>query len=128
MAAIRSRGNRGTELSMVALLLHHKITGWRRHPPLFGKPDFVFRTQRVVLFVDGCFWHGCPQHATQPANNQEFWQNKLAGNKRRDRLVNRTLRKKGWRVMRIWEHDLTSPRRQRTIVRLRRVLQKSGVA
>jgi DNA mismatch endonuclease, patch repair protein len=55
------------------------------------------------VFVDGCFWHGCPKHATQPKNNRAFWQHKLAGNKVRDRLVTQTLRRAGWRVVRIWE-------------------------
>jgi len=56
------------------------------------KVDFVFPTLKLAIFVDGCFWHGCPKHATQPANNRVFWKNKLARNKVRDRLVTRTLR------------------------------------
>jgi DNA mismatch endonuclease (patch repair protein) len=59
-----------------------------------------------VIFVDGCFWHGCPKHATQPKNNRAFWRRKLEGNKTRDRVVTRTLRAQGWRVVRIWEHEL----------------------
>ena len=70
------------------------------------RPDFVFRQVRLALFVDGCFWHGCPRHATKPANNRAFWKKKLAGNKTRDRVVNRTLRRAGWKVVRIWEHAL----------------------
>jgi len=58
---------------------------------------------RLALFVDGCFWHGCPKHATKPKNNASFWRKKLAGNKRRDELVTRTLRRAGWKVVRIWE-------------------------
>ncbi len=73
----------------------------------FVRPDFVFLSQRTVIFVDGCFWHRCPKHSNLPANNREFWEKKLKGNKVRDRLVNRLLRKAGWRVVRIWEHDLT---------------------
>jgi DNA mismatch endonuclease, patch repair protein len=56
------------------------------------------------MFVDGCFWHGCPKRTTKPRNNATFWRRKFAANKARDRLVNRTLRKQGWRVLRIWEH------------------------
>ena len=78
----------------------------RRHHPVFGKPDFVFLKLRLAIFVDGCFWHSCPRHATKPANNREFWEKKLTGNKLRDRLVVRTLRARGWRVLRIWEHEL----------------------
>ncbi len=70
------------------------------------RPDFVFPKLKVAVFVDGCFWHGCPKHATWPAHNRAFWQRKLTGNKARDRLVTRTLRRQGWRVLRIWEHEL----------------------
>jgi DNA mismatch endonuclease (patch repair protein) len=70
------------------------------------RPDFVFPKSRTAVFVDGCFWHGCPKHATQPASNRAFWKKKLARNRVRDVLVNRTLRAQGWRVLRIWEHDL----------------------
>ena len=72
------------------------------------KPDFVFRQVRLALFVDGCFWHGCPRHATKPRNNAAFWKKKLAGNQTRDTLVNRALRHAGWRVIRIWECDLAT--------------------
>lgn len=70
------------------------------------RPDFVFRQERLALFVDGCFRHGCPKHATKPKNNRAFWRKKLAGNKARDALVTRTLRRSGWRVIRIWECTL----------------------
>jgi DNA mismatch endonuclease (patch repair protein) len=107
MSRIRGRGNKETELVLAKLLRVHGITGWRRHPPLFGRPDFLFRRERVVVFVDGCFWHGCPKHFNLPANNRPFWKKKFALNNTRDRLVTRTLRQQGWRVLRIWEHDLT---------------------
>ena len=67
------------------------------------RPDFVFPKIKVAVFVDGCFWHGCPRHATRPKNNRAFWDKKLAGNKARDVLVTKTLRRAGWRVIRIWE-------------------------
>jgi DNA mismatch endonuclease, patch repair protein len=76
-----------------------------------GKPDFVFPKQKVALFVDGCFWHGCPRHSNMPRNNQEFWAKKLGGNKTRDKLVNRELRKMGWVVVRVWEHELKKSER-----------------
>jgi DNA mismatch endonuclease (patch repair protein) len=106
MSRIRGRGNKDTELALVKLFRQHRITGWRRCRPVFGKPDFVFPDPKVAVFVDGCFWHGCPKHATKPRNNAAFWQKKLAANQARDRRVNRTLRRDGWRVLRIWEHDL----------------------
>lgn len=111
MSRIRGRGNKDTELALAKLLRAARITGWRRHQSLFGRPDFAFRRQRVVIFVDGCFWHGCSRHSNMPANNRAFWQKKLTRNQARDRLVTQTLRQQGWRVIRIWEHDLRKPAR-----------------
>src|SRR5208283_2384886 len=118
MSRIRSRGNRDTELALVHLLRAHKISGWRRHvrvavesswlsverrrrsrnpqpsttnPQLAVRPDFVFRKSRTAIFVDGCFWHGCPKHATWPAHRAAWWRRKIEGNQKRDRLVNRVL-------------------------------------
>ena len=122
MAAIRSRGNRGTELRMMALFRSHGITGWRRGASLFGKPDFVFRKERVAVFVDGCFWHACPRHGTMPAGNRAFWKTKFARNAERDREVSRALRKAGWTVLRVWEHALARRCEERLLARLRRAL------
>jgi DNA mismatch endonuclease (patch repair protein) len=93
-------------------------------PPLTVRPDFVFLKSRTAIFVDGCFWHGCPKHATKPANNKDFWKKKLAGNKKRDRVVNRTLRRAGWRVVRIWECELTRTNEARLMKRLKSFLKK----
>ena len=122
MSRIRSKGNAATELRMMALMREHGIKGWRRNSVLPGRPDFVFPGRRVAVFVDGCFWHGCPKHGTQPKQNAEFWERKLAANRKRDRLVGRELRGRGWRVVRIWEHDLARKREGRTVGRLRRAL------
>jgi DNA mismatch endonuclease (patch repair protein) len=122
MSLIRSRGNKDTELVLAKLLRANQITGWRRHvnlrftnadlrlgkkagklPHFSVRPDFVFKEVRLALFVDGCFWHGCPRHATKPKTNRAFWKKKLAGNIARDLRVNRALRRAGWRVIRIWE-------------------------
>ena len=107
MSAIRKRGNRSTELAFRLYLVRAGLRGWEMHASdIPGCPDFLFPEKRIAVFVDGCFWHGCPKHATKPANNRAFWKKKLAGNKTRDRLVNRTLRRAGWRVIRIWECNL----------------------
>jgi DNA mismatch endonuclease (patch repair protein) len=89
---------------------------------VFGKPDFVFRESRVAVFVDGCFWHGCPIHGTLPHSNSEFWQRKLARNRKRDCLVDRTLRKLGWTPLRVWQHELRDP--ERVVHRVRRMLRQ----
>jgi DNA mismatch endonuclease (patch repair protein) len=107
ISRIHGRGNKATELALAKVFRQNRITGWRRHQAHFGKPDFAFARFRVAVFVDGCFWHGCPKHSTMPRGNRAFWAQKLAANKARDRLVTRTLRSAGWRVVRIWEHDLT---------------------
>ena len=83
------------------------------------KPDFVFPRLHAAVFVDGCFWHGCPRHATQPKTNAKFWRDKIAANQARDRRVNRALRKRGWKVVRIWEHELRGKNLARLLKRLR---------
>ena len=126
MSRIRGRGNKDTELVLVKLFRAERIVGWRRHTPLLGKPDFVFTKARVVVFVDGCFWHQCPKHSNLPANNAEFWLKKLTGNKTRDRRVTLILRKKGWRVLRVWEHELRKP--TRVLARIRAALVNDAKA
>lgn len=109
MSRIRSRGNVATELRFVELLRGHKIKGWRRNQKLFGKPDFVFHEKRMVVFVDGCFWHGCPRCYRRPLSNLKYWDAKILRNRQRDRVVKKTLQKLGWRVVRIWAHELVRP-------------------
>jgi DNA mismatch endonuclease (patch repair protein) len=119
MAAVRSTGNKSTELRFISLMRAAGITGWRRRQKLPGSPDFVFRKERLAVFVDGCFWHGCPKHATFPATRRAFWHKKLAANKARDSRVTRDLRRLGWRVLRIWEHEFKSPQRcMREVLRI----------
>ena len=120
---VRGSGNKGTELRLIQIFRAKRITGWRRGSTLPGKPDFVFPRLRLAVFVNGCFWHGCPRHATQPKNNAAFWRAKLARNRARDREVGRLLRARGWRVARIWEHELLrrhEPGLGRRLVRLLR--------
>src|SRR5437879_5308520 len=109
MAAIRSRGNKATELKLVAMLRAARITGWRRHQPLPGRPDFVFRRARLVLFIDGCFWHGCRWHCRMPEDNRNYWTRKISKNITRDRASTKALRAAGWRVLRLWGHALSNP-------------------
>lgn len=106
MARICSRGNKETELLLLGILRKHGVTGWRRHLRLPGKPDFAFPQHRLAVFVDGCFWHGCPQCYRRPKSRQEYWDAKFQRNKTRDRKVNRLLRRKSWRVVRFWQHEL----------------------
>jgi DNA mismatch endonuclease (patch repair protein) len=122
MSKIRGSGNRSTELRAVTLFRKGKVRGWRRGLPLPGKPDFAFPAQKLAVFIDGCFWHGCPRHFRAPASNADFWRDKIARNSKRDREVGRLLRAKGWKVIRIWEHDLRGePSRSRALARILRV-------
>ncbi len=106
MSRVKGRGNVATELRLIRIFRENKITGWRRHLPLVGNPDFVFPKLRIAVFVDGCFWHGCPHHGSIPATNRRFWVRKLERNKTRDKVVARALKKKEWQVFRIWQHEL----------------------
>ena len=145
MSRIRSRGNRATELALMRVFRAEGITGWRRHVQILGRaallrgpnisaaqqrrptvrvrPDFVFPKLRLAVFVDGCFWHGCPKHETKPKTNAAFWRKKFATNKARDRLVTRALRREGWRVLRIWEHELARKNGGRLRRRLHQALE-----
>jgi DNA mismatch endonuclease (patch repair protein) len=69
-----------------------------------GRPDIVFRTARVAVFVDGCFWHGCPRHAVLPRNNRAWWKRKITANRMRDKRNDRALRALEWLPMHVWEH------------------------
>jgi DNA mismatch endonuclease (patch repair protein) len=125
MSRIKGRGNRETEGALARLLRIHGITGWRRHMPITGRPDFTFRRERVAVFVDGCFWHQCPKCSNMPVNNRAFWREKLSKNVERDRRVSRSLRSDGWRVLRIWEHELRHP--ERPLKRVVRSLEAATV-
>lgn len=127
MSRIRGSGNKDTELRMMALFRAHGITGWRRKACVFGKPDFVFRAERVAVFDDGCFWHrhrGC-RFAYTPKSRLEFWLPKFERNVARDRLVNRTLKAEGWRVVRVRECALSAKRAAATMRRIVRMLGRA---
>jgi DNA mismatch endonuclease, patch repair protein len=81
---------------------------YRLRSKLPGKPDLVFMRQRVVVFVDGCFWHACPKHATRPKTNAKFWREKIGRNVQRDREVELLLGDRGWVVLRFWEHEVAA--------------------
>jgi DNA mismatch endonuclease, patch repair protein len=89
--------------------LHRLGLRFRVQHPIAGvprtRPDIVFTRARVVVFVDGCFWHGCPEHGTMPKTNREWWADKLAANFERDRRHDSALAAAGWTVVRVWEHE-----------------------
>lgn len=118
MSCIRSKGNKDTELALIKLFKKNAFMGWRRHQKIFGKPDFVFTKLKLAVFVDGCFWHQCKVHCRIPKNNKVFWTEKLKTNQKRDRLVTKTLKSKGWKVLRIWEHELARKNETKLVKKL----------
>ncbi|MDR0534650.1 MAG: very short patch repair endonuclease [Verrucomicrobiales bacterium] len=120
MSSIRGKGNKKTELRLIEIFKNHRIKGWRRNSKLFGRPDFVFPNEKLAVFVDGCYWHGCPKHYRLPTTHIKYWSAKITRNRKRDREVGSALRKAGWRVLRIWEHALT---RKQEVCTVRRILK-----
>lgn len=89
--------------------LHRRGLRFRLHRPIEDvprvRPDIVFVSARVAVFVDGCFWHGCPEHGSEPKAHGEWWKRKLQRNGERDRRHDAALREAGWAVIRVWEHE-----------------------
>jgi len=106
MSAVRSKGNKSTEIALINIFKSHKISGWRRNFNLIGRPDFVFPKQKLIVFVDGCYWHGHSCRERKPGVNDEYWKEKISKNKKRDNLVTKRLRSDGWKVIRIWECEI----------------------
>ncbi len=100
---------RGTNTKPELLLrkaLWRKGLRYRLKSELPGKPDIVLSRYKVAIFVDGCFWHSCPEHGSLPESNTSFWKKKIARNVERDHEVNALLEQNGWRIIRIWEHEI----------------------
>jgi DNA mismatch endonuclease (patch repair protein) len=110
------------ERSLAAMLAGMHLNGWRKNAKeLPGKPDVVFDHERLIIFADGCFWHGCPVcNRKLPQVNSSYWQRKIECNAVRDRDIDRLLRQSGWVVIRIWEHEMRDPvlrSKERTAIR-----------
>jgi DNA mismatch endonuclease, patch repair protein len=105
MASIRSKET-WPEMWLRKNLWRQGLRNYRKYPNLPGHPDLCFPTHRLVIFVDGCFWHGCPLHCRIPKKNLDYWMEKIAYNKVRDERINEELQKKGFAVLRFWEHDI----------------------
>lgn len=110
MRAVKSKGNRSTEIKLIEIFKAHRITGWRRNSTLAGRPDFVFPEKQIAVFADGCFWHGHNCRNVTPSEHAEYWRKKIARNKARDRAVTKELTQKGWKVVRIWECEIRKGR------------------
>ena len=109
MSRIRSTGNRSTERRLRAALVSQGIAGWKLRPRgIVGNPDFVFLKRKLLVFVDGCFWHGCPVCGSLPRTNKRYWHPKIARTQARDARYTAELQSEGWTVLRFWEHELAS--------------------
>ena len=109
MSAIRSRNTKleAGFLRWLSAKVYPKGLRYRKNSTNhFGKPDIVFVSKKVAIFLDSCFWHGCQRHYKPPTTNKKYWAEKISRNKKRDAAVNREYRKMGWLVMRVWEHEL----------------------
>ena len=127
MAAIRGKHTKSTEVALRMALIRSKISGWRLHATdLLGRPDVFFPLHRVAIFVDGCFWHGCPKCGHVPKTRTSFWRTKILRNRARDRVNTRKLRLSNVKVIRIWEHSLSDKRR--TIRALAKISNALGEA
>lgn len=125
MAAVHSNGTK-LEQKLIALLGEAGIANFVcNEKSLPGKPDLAFMGARVAVFLDSCFWHGCPKHLRRPSSNDIYWRAKIDNNVKRDRRNRAQLRGMGWSVLRIWEHDLGKS--TLIVSRVQRALAKSEV-
>lgn len=107
MRAVKSRGNKSTELKLRMLFIRNRITGWTlNNENILGKPDFWFKNKKKAVFVDGCFWHGCMCRTHIPHANKSYWKRKIVNNIKRDQEINSQLTQKGIKILRLWEHDV----------------------
>lgn len=116
MRAVKGKGTR-LEKRLWAMLAGMGLRGWKKNvETITGKPDVAFANERVAVFIDGCFWHGCPYCQRKlPETNHEYWDRKIKRNIELARLHNEQLQREGWTVVRIWEHEMND----RAIIRVR---------
>jgi DNA mismatch endonuclease (patch repair protein) len=125
MAAIRSSGTSPEARlgrALGELFPRHRVVMHDAELP--GRPDFYLPGLRLAIFADGCFWHGCPEHGRIPDDNRAYWAPKLLRNVQRDKEASRTLRRKGIRVMRIWEHELRTKTIDAAVHRISRAARR----
>jgi len=121
MASVKSRDTKSTELKFISILKEKGITGWRRNYQLTGKPDLVFPRLKIAVFIDGCFWHGCPSHCRMPSSNVKYWNNKIGKNKIRDKQITKALKMKSWKIIRIWEHGIKTGKLNQKLNRIKQI-------
>jgi DNA mismatch endonuclease (patch repair protein) len=105
MQAVKSKDSK-MEVRFRSALWKSGLRFFKNVNNLVGKPDIVFPRKKVVIFLDSCFWHGCPKHLKLPVTRKEYWEGKITRNHNRDQKVNENYLELGWKVIRFWEHEL----------------------
>ena len=108
MASIRGKDT-GPEIAVRRILWRHGLRYRTHDRTILGRPDVSNKRKQLAVFVDGCFWHGCPMCYREPETNRDFWRNKIEGNRKRREVVRDGLERQGFRVVEIWEHETGSP-------------------
>lgn len=109
MSMIKGK-NTQPEIILRRIISAAGLRGYRLNYKLPGKPDIVFTKRKIAIFIDGCFWHKCSRCFIKPRTNAKFWNKKIDSNVQRDKVVSTELKSKGWKVLRIWEHELRNER------------------
>lgn len=109
MQSVKGKGTK-LEMRLFAMLARMGLKGWKKNVEnITGKPDVAFIDLRVAVFIDGCFWHGCPSCRRKlPKTNREYWSRKIKRNVALAKSHNRRLRQDGWTVIRVWEHEIAN--------------------
>lgn len=115
MSKIRSKETK-LEKSVRKILSEKEIKYRKNSYKHFGKPDIVIISKKIVIFIDSCFWHGCKKHCRIPEANHSYWVNKINNNKKRDKLVSAYYKKNGWKIIRIWEHNISFKKHQQRLL------------
>ena len=124
MSRVKSKNNKSTELKLIKYFKELSIHGWKRNYRVIGHPDFVYLNKKIAIIVDGCFWHGHDCRNTRPSSNQEYWEQKIQQNVKRDKNVTKRFEDRGWRVIRIWECELKKKNRELLIAKLGPIIEK----
>lgn len=106
MQAVKGKGNKTTELKFCFALEQSGVSDWKLHEKLIGNPDVYFPSYKIAVFLDGCFWHGCPKCGHIPKTNNTYWKAKIERNKERDSSKTNALKEQGYLVVRFWEHEI----------------------
>lgn len=123
MSQIRSR-NTKIEIAFKKHTRKMGLSGWRTKSSLVGKPDFYFPKKKIAVFIDGCFWHRCPECFVKPKSKNKYWNTKIKRNVERDKKISPALRRKGVTVIRFWEHEIKRDI-NRCFLKLKKIYEKN---